>query len=368
MSGTIQSFFDFLKFLYLRRSPSMPFIKVGIFLIGSALSVGFFFDVNASYGPLTVSLDGSDRQTWPLVIQWLMFGAGFPSLIVGLIVQWRQVKTLWRDAQRKRLVTVEHRGLTTPINGTLSSSVPPEFIGRREEIFIDQTPYVSGNSRVDDPEKSLEEVLYIRRDIDGRVKAVDKKDVTVIYGGLASVPFTFLAGYLIDDDNEVEVMDWDRFKGKWFHIKAKGREAREAAISGVEEAGAADEVVVALSISYKADLLALAKVFPEFPLVHMDSGDYQPNNHWDREQQDRWADQFVTLMRALAGARKIHLTIAAQNSVVFTLGRNFDRRNSPAINLYQYERDEDPAYPWAVAVPRGGNDAQIIWKSDGRRR
>ncbi len=363
MSGTTQSFFDFLKFLYVRRSPSMPFIKVGFFLISSALSVGFFFDFEISYGPLAVSLGGSDRQAWPVIIQWLMFATGFFSLIVGLIVQWRQVKILWEDAQRKRLVTVEHRGLTASINGTVSNSIPPEFIGRREEISIDQTPYVSGNNRVDDPEKSLEEVLHIRRDIDGRVKTVDKKDVTVIYGGLASVPFTFLTGYLIDDDNDVEVMDWDRFKGKWFHIKPKGKEVKDVVISGLKEAETAEEVVVAVSISYKADLPALAKAFPGLPLVHMDSGDYQPNNHWDQNQQQRWAEQFVNLIRALGGVKKIHLTIAAQNSVAFTLGRNHDRRCSPAVYVYQYERDEDPAYPWAVEVPRKGNCANITRNS-----
>lgn len=352
---------DYFKTKMLRLSPATIYVSAGMFLGGLALATGQFFEFKASYGPIGIGFGFADRQTWPIGIQYGLLILGLISIGYGLIfVHPRHLKRVEEATQRQRVVVVDHRGLTFAVNKTVFESVPPEFLGRREEIPIDQTPYVSGNSRVDDPEKSLEEVLHIRRDIDSRVKAVDKKDVTVIYGGLASVPFTFLTGYLIDDDNDVEVLDWDRFKGKWHHIKPIGCEIQEATISGLEEARSAEEVVVAVSISYKADLPALAKAFPGLPLVHMDSGDYQPNNHWDKTQQQRWAEQFVTLIRALGGAKKIHLTIAAQNSVVFTLGRTYDRRNCPPLCLYQYERDEDPAYLWAVEVPRLGNKAQIV--------
>ncbi|WP_417466178.1 SAVED domain-containing protein [Kordiimonas sp.] len=353
---------DYFKTKMLRLSSATLYVSVGMFLMSSALSMGLFIDIDLAYGPLGGGFNIADRQTWPVGIQYGLLILGLISIGYGLIVVHpRHLKRVEEATQRQRVVVVDHRGLTFAVNKTVFESVPPEFLGRREEIPIDQTPYVSGNSRVDDPEKSLEEVLHIRRDIDSRVKAVDKKDVTVIYGGLASVPFTFLTGYLIDDDNDVEVLDWDRFKGKWFHIKSKGEEVRDAVISGLKEAETAEEVVVAVSISYKADLPALAKAFPGLPLVHMDSGDYQPNNHWDKTQQQKWAEQFVPLIRALGGAKKIHLTIAAQNSVVFTLGRTYDRRNCPPLCLYQYERDEDPAYPWAVEMPRKGSSAQIVW-------
>lgn len=353
---------DYFKTKMLRLSSATLYVSVGMFLMSSALSMGLFIDIDLAYGPLGGGFNIADRQTWPVGIQYGLLILGLISIGYGLIVVHpKHLKRVEEATQRQRVVVVDHRGLTFAVNKTVFESVPPEFLGRREEMPIDQTPYVSRNSRVDDPEKSLEEVLHIRRDIDGRVKAVDKKDVTVIYGGLASVPFTFLTGYLIDDDNDVEVMDWDRFKGKWRHIKPIGREAQEATISGLEEARSAEEVVVALSISYKADMSALAKAFPDLPLVHMDSWDYQPNNHWDQEQQHRWTEQFVTLIRALGGAKKIHLIIAAQNSVVFTLGRSYDRRNCPPLYVYQYERDEDPAYPWAVEMPRVGNSAQVAW-------
>ncbi|UTW59656.1 SAVED domain-containing protein [Kordiimonas sp. SCSIO 12603] len=352
---------DYFKTKMLRLSPAALYVYVGMFLISSALSLGLFFDFELSYGPFGSSFSIADRQSWPVGVQYVLLFLGLISFGYGLIiVHPRHLKRVQEATLRQRVVVVEHRGLTFAVNKAVCDAVPPEFLGRREEISIDQTPYVSGNSRVNDPGKSLEEVLHIRRDIDGRVKAVDKNDVTVIYGGLASVPFTFLTGYLIDDDNDVEVMDWDRFNGKWKHIKPTQSEVTEAEIIGLAEAKFADEVILALSISHRCDLQVLADVFPGLPIVHMDTGDYQPNNHWDKKQQGRWAEQFVKLIRTLGSTKKIHLTIAAQNSVVFNLGRTYDRRNSPALYVYQYERDEDPAYPWAIDVPRTGNMAKIV--------
>lgn len=352
---------EYLKLVVMRRSPASIYVWGGLGAVGAAYPAGLFIEFAFSYGFLGGQIGISGQQSLPSLISWILLISGVGSFLYGLIVvQPRHQRKLDKFAEKKRIVVVDHRGLAFAVNKTVSEFIPPEFIGRPEEISINQTPYVSGNNRVDNPKKSLGEILHIRRDIDERVKTVDKKDVTVIYGGLASVPFTFLTGYLIDDDNDVEVMDWDRFKGKWLHIKPKGGEARDAVISGLTEAETAEEVVVAVSVSYKADLAALEKAFPGLPIVHMDSRDYQPNNHWDQNQQHRWSEQFVSLIRALGSAKKIHLTIAAQNSVVFTLGRNHDRRCSPALYIYQYERDENPAYPWAVEIPREGNSAHII--------
>jgi hypothetical protein len=85
--------------------------------------------------------------------------------------------------------------------------------------------------------------------------------------------------------------------------------------------------------------------------------------HWSEEKQQALARTFRDTASALsnAGLRKLHVFIAAQNSVTFRLGRSYDKRNLPPAVVYQYERSSAPPYPWGVLMPVHGIDkAQIV--------
>ena len=348
--------------MWIRRSPSLPFTKAGFAFIFLSLPTGPLVEILLSYEGISAGLKLETTESLPSIIRYFFLGFGGLLIIYGLFVHRKHLKKLEEETSRKRVVIIEHRGWTAPINVSVKDAVPIEYIGRREAILIDQTPFVDGNNKVAYPERSLEEVVRIREKVDDRIKDVEKDDVIIVYGGVASVPYTFLTGYLIDDDNKVNVFDWDRIKETWREISSCNRH-KEATITGLAAAKDAEEIVVVLSVSYAADLEAISRCFPSLPLVHMDTEDYQPNNHWDKDQQDKWVEQFIRITRSLGSLRKIHLIIAAQNSVVFQMGRRYDRRNCPDVLVYQYERDEEDAYPWAVEVPRTGNGAQIIMRN-----
>lgn len=59
--------------------------------------------------------------------------------------------------------------------------------------------------------------------------------------------------------------------------------------------------------------------------------------------------------------KRVHLVLAAPNSVIFTFGRRYDKRNLPEIIVYQYQRGEPIAYPWGVSMPVAGlDDAKVM--------
>nr|WP_225931976.1 SAVED domain-containing protein [Pseudomonas anuradhapurensis] len=70
------------------------------------------------------------------------------------------------------------------------------------------------------------------------------------------------------------------------------------------------------------------------------------------EKQSALAEQFLQVVKGLLakGAKTIHLIIAAPNSVVFNLGRIYDRRLLPSAIVYQYERSwlVTEAYDWLI--------------------
>ena len=50
------------------------------------------------------------------------------------------------------------------------------------------------------PEAALEDLVSLPADLKRRENGYDRRDLTLVYGGLTPVPFTFLTGVLIDDE------------------------------------------------------------------------------------------------------------------------------------------------------------------------
>jgi hypothetical protein len=87
------------------------------------------------------------------------------------------------------------------------------------------------------------------------------------------------------------------------------------------------------------------------------------SSHWSEAKQSALADQFLDTLKQLdaLGVQQIHLVLAAQNSVVFNLGRRYDKRNLPRVAVYQFERGEGTRYPWGIQMPvEGTTDARVV--------
>ncbi|WP_448549844.1 SAVED domain-containing protein, partial [Xanthomonas translucens] len=77
-------------------------------------------------------------------------------------------------------------------------------------------------------------------------KGNERSDLTTVYGGLTAVPLTFLTGLLLDDEGDIVVMDWDRVASRWRLLDGQD-DASRFEITGMEQAGAQREVVLAIS-------------------------------------------------------------------------------------------------------------------------
>ena len=168
------------------------------------------------------------------------------------------------------------------------------------------------------------------------------------------VPFTFVTGCLIDDEGGgLTIFDWDRLgSGEWRQIQ-NSLDDGERLHPVATPTEITDQIVLALSISYPVDEAGISNTFPGIPMMHLKMNDLSSTAHWSIHKQGALTEQFLQVLKALSSqqVKTIHLVIAAPNSVVFNLGRIYDRRLLPAAIIYQYERTNDPAYPWGVAIP-----------------
>ena len=137
----------------------------------------------------------------------------------------------------------------------------------------------------------------------------------MVYGGLTSVPYTFLTGVLLDDEGDIRTYDWDRVREAWRELDGED-DGVVLQSNGLDSISDTSEVVVALAFSYPVDDADLATAF-SVPVVRLTLDSMSSDSHWSNRKQNRLAQQFLEIAKKLSakGVKRIHLVLAAPNSV-----------------------------------------------------
>lgn len=339
----------FLNYIFFRPNPGVKLIALGVGLIvillaGFAITVG----IPTKEGDFVFSFDSSGGVSAPVFAIILMLGI---ALICGGAA-WL-VREAYRES-RKRVIAVELRGLRDTSGQPLSESVPKRIKGQRELLLLDIRQGADGAIR--SPDDALVVLQSLPHSLRHYERGRDRADISYVAAGLASVPFSFLAGVLFDDESAIEIMDWDRQRDNWRELDEADDGNERLVVSGLDSVGNAQEVVVAVSLSYPVDKPAIAQTFPGMPVVDLALPTPSATAHWSADRQSAWAAQFFDLARHFCGTnvKMIHLALAAPNSVVLRFGRTYDKRNLPKLVVHQYESAQTPPYPWGVLMPVSG--------------
>ena len=291
---------------------------------------------------------------------WILGIALFLIAVGVVLAVWRFVNDTKSRSKRRSLV-IEARGLRDDDGNSLADAVAEDHDGAVTPIILDLRNRLDG--RVIEPENAIADITAIHRSVLQHRKDGDRANIKMVYGGLTSVPYTFLTGVLLDDESEILIYDWDRTREVW--RKIDGDDDGVDFIESGPKSLAGAEVVVAIAYSYPVADDDLATTF-NLPIVRLTIEDMSSDAHWSREKQQRLAQEFFETAKRLSanGVKRIHLVLAAPNSVVFTFGRRYDKRNLPEIVVYQYQRGEVPAYPWGVLMPVAGIERPRVLYSD----
>jgi hypothetical protein len=258
-----------------------------------------------------------------------------------------------KSKQRKRVIVVEGRGLRDDDGSPLEEAVSKVVEGNITPILLDLRNNMDG--KVIEPQmavnKIISSLLAVKQHSNG-----ERRDLTLVYGGLTSVPYTFLTGLLIDDENNVITYDWDRRHEKWRSLDEID-DGDKFLVQGLNDVYDSEDVVIALAYSYPIEDADLKNTFT-YPLVRLTLNEVSSDAHWSKDKQNRLAQEFFEVVKLVSakGVKRIHLVMAAPNSVVFTFGRRYDKRNLPEVVVYQFERGKYPAYPWGIQMPVSGGE------------
>lgn len=345
-----------LNYIFFRPSIGLTLIRLGVGLIilllaGFAVSVG----IPTENGRIALSFDSSAGLSG--VAFTLVFALSATLVLSGLAWLFGE----YLKENRKRVIAIELRGLRDTSGQPLSQAVPKRLKGHREQLLLDIRQGADGAIR--SPNDALEVLKSLPHSLRSYERGRDRADISYVAAGLAPVPFSFLAGVLLDDEGAVELMDWDRNRDNWRELNEPDDGTDRLVVSGLDGVGNAQEVVLAVSLSYHVDRPAIAQTFIGLPIVELALPSPSTTAHWSADKQLAWAAQFFDVARHFCGTnvRLVHLVLAAPNSVVLRFGRAYDKRNLPQIIVHQYENAQTPPYPWGVLMPVGGvTSSEII--------
>jgi hypothetical protein len=279
--------------------------------------------------------------------------------VIGLVmVTGTQIRE-WREADTRRILVVEMRGLVDTSDKPLLTAIPRSRVGRRVDCLVDVRNYLA--SPTPNVKEALKEIEHIQRDVRRARGDTARADVQIVAGGMMQVPLLFYAGTLLDDEGNVLLMDWERAKGDWKLLNDPA-DGERFDVTGLESLDNSREVVLAVSASYLAAFDDIATTFPRLPVVHMARPNPQPNSLWSEETQAVLTQQFLQMLGSLAnqGVEMVHLVLVAPASLAIRFGKAYDHRNMPKLRCYQREQGHTPPYPWSIQMPAATQPAVSV--------
>ena len=346
-----------IDYVFYRPTVWIPILKIGLGLVvfaggGLALKVSFSSD---SQDLSFAWNSGNDTLEFIAIIS---FWLGVIFLLIGLGGVIYHAVGEARKERRRKVLVVEQRGLAGTADASLESAIPSSIKGERVSILNDLRPHLL------DPQSALDKVQALPHTIVQSYSGKDRDDITMVYGGIAQVPLTFLTGFILDDESPIELFDWDRDAEQWRELDGED-DGYRFEVSGLEDIQEhTPEVLLAVSVSYKVDMPSVRLSKGDLPLVHLELPHGSTSCHWSKEKQQELAKEFRETLVALKGlcVGHVHLFLIAPNSLVFRFGRTCDQRNFPPMTVYQYEYSKTPPHPWGVKLPTHGERASI-WQA-----
>ncbi len=350
-----------IDWVFRRRSPALIVMRLGLLCTAFGFGAGWVLNVSIPFGDGVIQVNFDSAGAAPALLVYAACAVGLLLMLFGLgweVVRYRAER---RRLDRKKVVVIEARGLRDTVGAPLIEAISSSLEGHREGVLIDLRQGVK-DGEIAAPEAAIEQLVSLPADLKRRVNGFDRRDIEHVYGGLAPVPLTFLTGILMDDECAVTIFDWNRHDGTWRKLDGSD-DGRRFNCSGLEDLPiGVREVAVAVSVSYDVIEEDVRAKTGKIPLVELKLEGGSSDCHWSEKKQRVIGSQFLETMIKIGNRsiERVHLFLAAQNSIVFRFGRLYDKRNLPAVIVYQYQRSAVPPYPWGVLMPVSGIERPMV--------
>ncbi|HBR0573395.1 SAVED domain-containing protein [Escherichia coli] len=345
-----------------QRKPPFIFLATGLAIL--KLGGGLSWQVILSYKDYGVKASSPEGS---FITEILVPLLGIVLCIIGAVWAVCSAITDWRQNSKKSILVIRGEGLRRVAGSNIDSQIYKRHSGRLNYLDVNITQNIRDGYVIHPADVFRNYVQPLSRNLNQYFGATALNDIQVVYAGMLPVPFLFWIGNVLDDKGVVTLIDWNRASETWQVISDNTPDDGDSFNQETIMEGNVEDVVIAISFSYHADLTCIKKSFTGLRIEHLYLKHINFDNHWSIEKQQRLSLQFIEFVKKLQqqGAKRIHLILVAPSSVVVSFGRRYDSRNLPELIVYQYEKSDDDTYPWGVyAISHGREEGGFVLRTE----
>ena len=277
-----------IDWLFRRRSPALLVMRFGVICLALAFGAGWVLDVSFPFhgGQVEVGLNSAGGT--PAIIVYTAAAIGVALIAISLVWEIVRYRAEQRRLDRSKVIVVEARGLRDSSGAPLIDALPPRLEGHRDHVLVDLRQRVKDGEIVA-PESALQDLESLTTDLKRRENGFDRRDLSIVYGGLTPVPFTFLTGVLMDDEGVIVILDWDRHIEAWRELDGADDGKRfQISWPSIALQQGTNEIALTVSVSYEINADDIRTRVGDMPIVQLKLDDGSPDCHWSEEKQRAW--------------------------------------------------------------------------------
>lgn len=283
-------------------------LKAGLLCLSFSLIGGWALKVKVPLEDGDFIFDYDSSGFTPALITYITFVVAIGLILTSALIYINVYFRENRLADKKKLISIESRGLRDGAGEPLSKYIPQKNKVRPIEIILDLRQKVEDGFIVK-PDVAIRKILTLQEQLESHTSQYSREYIEVYFGGLTPVPLNVLNGIILDDECKITIMDWDRHSSEWKTLDKEDDEERYT-IQGVKDVQATDnEVLLVISSSYLINSSLIQKQFPSMKLVTMFLPAINTDNLWSEIKQVELGKQFLHAVADLSGlgVKRIHL-------------------------------------------------------------
>lgn len=282
------------------------------------------------------------------IIDWATLIIGFVLLAMGLIVYY--LNKSFENQTKGDFVAIVHKSIDNFIAPNYLKLVNQKDYNIRE-IIIDQTNLYN-NGMLEYPEASILQQNNLLSKIDALTKNVEKYQIG--YFGLAHIPLIWEVGSTIADKFKISYFEYDRNKSVWKKLSRDNNSPPAININSKIINPVSENAIIKIEISYD---ISTAKIFEVVPDCESFITISNPNVGLDSitnlavivEYSKVFRNQIDKIINN-GSIKNIHVFYSGPVSLGLALSRKISKRTDPAFFIYNYNRNGQPVYKWALKI------------------
>lgn len=185
-----------------------------------------------------------------------------------------------------------------------------------------------------------------------------KKHKSIIYSGIADLPFVFLLGFWLRGKS-LDLLEWDRKSNEFIHLENNNENFPDMMVQEFKKSELGKSISLCISISNEIKDDEVKYLNGKSRIIHLKTEILKDEILNSKEQLESYLDKISILLKELykSGVENINLFYAGPTSLALKIGAIYRPNYMPLVKVYSYNKGK---YSWSLHVSNNIKEIEVI--------